>query len=88
MEEKYCVNAAVQTKYGISIRGIAAPKSGRWLSIQSNDFLRPGTDVETVLFLKEPERISGQVRWTLAEPTEDKIRYRMGIWLPPEEQVS
>jgi hypothetical protein len=44
--------------------------------------------VDTVLFLKEPARHSGQVRWTLAEPREDKIVYRMGIWLPLDEPVS
>ncbi|MBW1896704.1 MAG: hypothetical protein JRI47_06570 [Deltaproteobacteria bacterium] len=88
MEEKYCINAAVQTKFGVLIRGVACPMKGRWLSIQSDGFIRPGTDVDTVLFLKEPARHSGQVRWTLAEPTEDKIVYKMGILLPLDEPVS
>jgi len=59
----------------------------RFLRLQDG-FIRPGTDVDTVLFLKEPARHSGQVRWTLAEPREDKIVYRMGIWLPLDEPVS
>jgi hypothetical protein len=88
MEEKYCINAAVQTRFGVSIRGVACPMKGRWLSVQSDEFIRPGTDVDTVLFLKEPTRIPGQVRWTLADPQEDKIVYKMGIWLPSEELVS
>lgn len=89
MEEKYSVNAAVQTKYGAqSIRGIAALMSRRWVSVRSDEFILPGTQVETLLFLKEPERVSGEVRWTLAEPQEDKIVYRMGIWLVPEEPVA
>ena len=89
MEEKYSINAAVQTKYGThSIRGIAALTSRRWVSVLSTDFILPGTEVETLLFLKEPERVSGEVRWTLAEHKEDKIVYRMGIWLAPDEPVS
>jgi hypothetical protein len=89
MEEKFKVNAAVQARCGTdSIRGIASFTGDRWVSFRSTQFMDPGTEVETLLFLKEPERMAGEVRWALAEPTEDKIVYRMGIWLNPEERVS
>jgi hypothetical protein len=88
MEKKHCVNAAVYTKYGTSVRGIAAPIKENWLAIESENFIRPGTEVDTVLFCKEPRRVAGEVRWTLAEPTEDRIVYKMGLWVPDKEPVA
>ena len=89
MEEKYKVNAAVQEKYGsTSIRGKASVTGDRWVSVRSTQFMDPGTEVETLLFLKEPERMAGEVRWTLAEPTEDRIVYKMGIWLTSDKPVA
>ena len=88
MDDKQCVNAAIQTKYGTSVRGVAFLMSKRWVNVQSDCFIRPGTEVETLLFLKEPERVEGEVRWAIAEPTEDKIVYKMGIRIGPEEPVA
>jgi hypothetical protein len=59
-----------------------------WFAIESGNFIRPGTEVDTVFFFKEPKRVTGEVRWTLAEPNEDRIVYKMGLWVPDEEPVA
>ena len=87
MHDKDYVNVAVQTGHGISIRGTAELLGDRWISIQSSEFIPPGTDVETVLYLNKPERVRGEVGWTLAEPGNDKIVYKMGIRLPHEPVI-
>lgn len=87
MNDRDSVNVAVQTGYGISIRGTAQLLGDRWISVQSSEFIPPGTNVETVLYLTEPERVQGQVGWILADPSSDKIVYKMGIRLPHDPGV-
>ena len=79
-EPRHDIDAAAEVKYGsttIKVKAVEISKSG--VRVESTDFIQPGTKVEAVLFLKEPQRISGEVKWVLAEPGEGGIIYKIGI---------
>lgn len=80
-EPRYKIDAAVEVKYGTTtINAKAIEISRHGIKIESTDLIEPGTIVAVVLFLKEPERISGEVKWVLAEPGQGKVNYRIGIY--------
>ena len=80
-EERYKVDASAEVKYGattINVKAIEISKSG--LQIQSSDFIEPKTEVEVVLVLKEPKRVSGEVKWVVAEFGPAGVSYKIGIF--------
>jgi hypothetical protein len=87
-EARYKIDASAEVKYGattINVTAVEISKSG--IRIQSADFIEPGTKVQTVLFLKEPQRIYGEVKWVLAEPGAAGIVYKIGIFCKSGELV-
>jgi len=79
-EERYKVDAAAEVKYGATTLKVKAVEiSKRGMRIESENFINPGTKVEAVLFLKEPQRVSGEVKWVLAEPGPSGMSYKIGI---------
>ncbi len=79
-EQRYKLNAEAEVTYGnntINAKALEISKHG--IKIESAEPIEPGTKVETVLFLKEPERISGEVKWVIAEPGQEKVIYKIGI---------
>lgn len=80
-DERYKIDASAEVKYGattINVKAIEISKSG--LRIQSSDFIEPKTKVEVVLLLKEPKRVSGEVKWAVAEFGPAGISYKIGIF--------
>ena len=68
-----CLNMKINVKIlDISKRGFrfVTPK-----------LIKPGTKIDAVIFLKEPERVSGEIRWVIAEPdlAQGKMDYVMGV---------
>lgn len=87
-EARYKIDASAEVKYGattINVKAIEISKSG--IRIQSGDFIDPGTKVQTVLFLKEPQRVYGEVKWVLAEPGAAGIVYNIGIFCKSGELI-
>ncbi|MCK4390865.1 MAG: PilZ domain-containing protein [Desulfobacterales bacterium] len=79
-ESRYKIDTAAEVRYGTStINAKAVEISTHGLRIESNNPINPGTKVEAVLFLTKPERISGEVKWVLAEAGEGMINYKIGI---------
>jgi len=79
-EARYKVDAAAELKYGTTtIKVKAVEISKRGMRIESTSFINPGTKVEAVLFLKEPQRVSGEVKWVLADPGAAGMSYKIGI---------
>lgn len=79
-EQRYKINAEAEVRYDnntINAKALEISKHG--IKIESADFIEPGTKVEAVLFLKEPERISGEVKWVVAEQGQEKVSYKIGI---------
>ena len=88
-EARYKVDAAAELKYGattLKVKAVEISKHG--MRIESEDFINPGTKVEAVLFLKEPQRISGEVKWVLAEPGAQGITYKIGIFCAAGQLVA
>ncbi|MBW1739767.1 MAG: PilZ domain-containing protein [Deltaproteobacteria bacterium] len=80
-DPRYKIDAAVEVRYGThTIYGKAVEISTHGIRIESTDPIEPGTEVEAVLFLKEPERVSGEIKWVLAEPGQGRVNYKMGIY--------
>ena len=80
-ETRYQIDASAEIKFGttiIKVKAVEISKHG--LRIQSNDFIEPGTRIETVVFLKEPQRVAGEVKWVVAEPGATGIVYKIGIF--------
>jgi hypothetical protein len=87
-EARYKIDASAEVRYGtttIHVKAIEISKSG--IRIQSADFIDPGTKVQTVLFLKEPQRVYGEVKWVLAEPGAAGMVYKIGIFCKSGELV-
>lgn len=87
-EERYKIDANGEVKYGNAtarVKVIDISKSG--IGIQSSSLIEPGTDVEILLLLKEPKRVSGEVKWALAEPGPAGIVYKIGIFCQSGELV-
>ena len=80
-EARYKVDATAELKYGATTLKVKAVEiSKRGMRIESENFINPGTKVEAVLFLKQPQRVSGEVKWVLAEPGASGITYKIGIF--------
>jgi hypothetical protein len=89
MDEKHEVDARVKTKDGrFNILVTARVLSERAFSIQSSDYLPPGTKVETVLFLAQPETVIGEVGWSVGELVGEKMFYNMGIFIDYPESIT
>ena len=79
-EARYKVDATAELKYGattLNVKAVEISKHG--MRIESESFISPGTKVQAVLFLKEPQRVSGEVKWVLAEPGAAGMSYKIGI---------
>lgn len=80
-EARYKIDASAELKYGsttLNVKAVEISKSG--LRIQANEFIEPGTKVQAVLLMKEPKRISGEVKWVFAEPGPAGVSYKIGIY--------
>jgi hypothetical protein len=80
-ETRYQIDASAEIKFGtttIKVKAVEISKHG--LRIQSNDFIEPGTKIQTVVFLKEPQQVAGEVKWVVAEPGAAGIVYKIGIF--------
>jgi hypothetical protein len=79
-EARFKVDATAELKYGATTLKVKAVEiSKRGMRIESTNFINPGTKVQAVLFLKEPQRVSGEVKWVLAEPGASGMFYKIGI---------
>ena len=79
-EARYKVDATAELKYGattLNVKAVEISKHG--MRIESESFINPGTKVQAVLFLNEPQRVSGEVKWVLAEPGASGMFYKIGI---------
>jgi hypothetical protein len=80
-ETRYKVDATAELKYGattLKVKAVEISKHG--LRIESENFINPGARVEAVVFLKEPQRVSGEVKWVLAEAGASGMFYKIGIF--------
>ncbi len=87
-EERHKIDASAEVKYGattINVKAVEISKSG--LKIQSSDFIEPGTRIEALLLLKEPKRISGEVKWAVAEFGPAGVTYKIGIFCKTGELI-
>jgi hypothetical protein len=87
-EERYKIDASAEVKYGattINVKAVEISKSG--LRIQSSDFIEPGTKIEALLLMKEPKRISGEVKWAVAELGPAGVTYKIGIYCKSGELI-
>jgi hypothetical protein len=88
-EARYKVDATAELKYGantLSVKAVEISKHG--MRIESESFINPGTKVQAVLFLKEPQRVSGEVKWVLAEPGASGMFYKIGIYCESGQLVT
>jgi hypothetical protein len=60
-------------------RAIDISKHG--FCIMCPKIIEPGSKIDAVIFLKDPERVSGEVKWATAEldPGQGTMRYKMGV---------
>jgi hypothetical protein len=80
-EARYKIDATAELKYGATTLKVKAVEiSKRGIRIESTSFIEPGKKIEAVLFLKEPQRVAGEVKWVLAEPGPTGIVYKIGIF--------
>jgi hypothetical protein len=87
-EERYKIDASAEVKYGaitINVKAVEISKSG--LRIQSSDFIEPGTKIEVLLLMKEPKRVSGEVKWAVAELGPAGVTYKIGIFCKSGELI-
>lgn len=88
-EDRYKIDASAEVKYGattISVKAVEISKNG--FRMESSDFIEPGTKIEAVIFMKEPRRIAGEVKWVLAEPGQATIIYKIGVFCKSEKLVT
>jgi len=88
-EARYKVDATAELKYGattLKVKAVEISKHG--IRIESENFINPGTKVQAVLFLKEPQRVSGEVKWVLAEPGASGMFYKIGIFCEGRQLVA
>jgi hypothetical protein len=88
-EARYKVDATAELKVGattLKVKAVEISKHG--MRIESEDFINPGTRVEAVVFLKEPQRVSGEVKWVLAEPGASGMFYKIGIYCKAGQLVT
>ena len=87
-EERHTIDASAEVKYGattINVKAVEISKSG--LRIQSSDFIEPGTKIEVLLLMKEPKRVSGEVKWAVAELGPAGVTYKIGIFYKSGELI-
>ena len=88
-EARYKVDATAELKYGATTLNVKAVEiSQHGMRIESESFINPGTKVQAVLFLKEPQRVSGEVKWVLAEPGASGMSYKIGIYCESGQLVT
>lgn len=93
---KICnIDATVTTCRGLlPIIGKAIGIRGDSIKVRSSDFMRPGTDVDTVLSLAQPRRLRGRVDWVVAQTmaqtmdgAASEVVYEMGICLDVQRGI-
>jgi hypothetical protein len=83
-EPRYKVDASVEIKYqGKTVNGKAVEISKHGARLVCPAPIQPGAKIDAVIFLKDPERVSGEVKWAIAEPdpTQGTISYVIGVAL-------
>jgi hypothetical protein len=88
-EARYKIDAAVELKFGtttVNAKAIEISKHG--IRIECAQLIDPGTRVQAVIFLKEPQKVLGEVNWAIAEPGPTGILYTMGLFCESGRLVS
>jgi len=81
-DRRFKVKANVEVRYlGMTINAQVVDISKRGFGFVSPKLINPGTKVEAVIFLKNPERVSGEVKWVIAEPdpSQGTMAYKTGV---------
>jgi len=87
-EERHKIDASAEVKYGtttINVKAVEISKNG--FRIQSSDFIEPGTKIDALLLMKEPKRVSGEVKWAVAELGPAGVTYKIGIFCKSGELI-
>ena len=95
-EPRYKIHAPAEVKYqGITVNAQAVEISKHGCRFVCPKPIQPGTKIEAVIFLKDPERLSGEVKWVIAEPipSQGTMSYKVGVacdeaLLIPEEVMT
>jgi len=78
---RYKIDTAAEVRYrNTTIDAKAIEISAHGVRIESTSMIRPGTKVDVTLFLREPERFSGEVEWIIAEHGQETVNYKIGIY--------
>lgn len=81
-EPRYKIQAPAEVKYqGVTLNAQAIEISKFGCRLVCSKPIQPGTKIEAVLFLKDPERVSGEVKWVIAEPipSQGTMSYVVGV---------
>ena len=81
-DKRFKIEANVEIRYlGKTFKAQTVDISKRGFGFVSPKLISPGTKIDAVIFLKTPERVSGEVKWVIAEPdpSEGTMSYRTGV---------
>ena len=81
-EPRYKIQAPAEVKYqGITLNAQAVEISKHGCRLVCPKPIQPGTRIDAVIFLKDPERVSGEVKWVIAEsiPSQGTMSYIVGV---------
>jgi len=81
-DKRFKIEANVEIRYlGKTFNAQTVDVSKRGFGFVSPKLISPGTKIDAVIFLKTPERVSGEVKWVIAEPdpSQGTIAYRTGV---------
>jgi len=93
-EPRYKIEASAEVRYqGVTVNARVVEISKHGARFICPKYIQPGAIIDAVIFLKDPERISGEVKWVTAEsiPAQGTMSYTMGVackeaMLIPEDQ--
>lgn len=83
-EPRYQTQASAEVKYrGTTLNVQVVEISRHGCRMVCPKLIQPGAMIDIVLFLKNPERVTGEVKWAFAEPISARgtISYQMGVAL-------
>jgi hypothetical protein len=81
-EKRFKIEANVEVRcLGKTFNAQTVDISKRGFGFVSAKLINPGTKIDAVIFLKTPERVSGEVKWVIAEPDPSggAMSYRTGV---------
>lgn len=81
-EPRYKIEASAELRYqGVTVNARVVEISKHGARFICPKYIQPGAKIDAVIFLKDPERISGEVKWVIAEPIpgQGAMSYKMGV---------